>query len=239
MTDFITLACPSCGAKIQVVPGSNRYICDYCGSEHILESEHAPKKPGEVTPSTPVFQSRLIPVPNGVICNENAHGLRITRRWFSLKYIPLAFFCVAWDAFLVFWYGIAFSTNAPWIMVCFPIAHLAVGVGMTYSVLTGFINRTILEVTPGKLQLWHEPLPWTGEIKMDTGDLKQLYAREKTSRGQNGTSYSYELWMVSKDGSSRKLLSGLDSPDVPLYIEQQIESWLHIPDVPVAGELAR
>jgi hypothetical protein len=232
MADFITLACPSCGATIQVVPGSNRYKCDYCGSVHILD------KPGAVVEEAPVLKRSMVPVPKGVDVKENSLGLRITRRWFSLKYVPLAFFCVAWDAFLLFWYGAAFSTNAPWIMICFPIAHVAVGVGLTYSVITGFINRTILEVTPGKLQLWHEPLPWTGEVKMDTDDIKQLYSKEKSTRGENGTSYTYELWMVTRDGRSRKLLSGLDSSDVPLYIEQQIEAWLHIQDLPVAGELA-
>jgi len=232
MTDFTTLACPSCGAKIQILPGSNRYKCDYCGSEHYLEAASG------FTAPAPTTRRDLIPVPSGVVVKENELGLRITRRWFSLKYIPLAFFCVAWDSFLIFWYSMAFSTEAPWIMICFPIAHLAVGVGLTYYVITGFFNRTILEVTPGKMQLWHEPLPWAGEVKMDTSDLKQLYSKEKSSRGEHGTSYSYELWMVSKDGRSKKLLSGLDSPEVPLYIEQQIESWLHIPDMPVAGELA-
>jgi hypothetical protein len=232
MADFITLTCPSCGAKIQVVPGSNRYSCDYCGSEHILPG------PNEEVPPTPVnHQHGLIPIPNGVICKENQLGLRIVRRWYSLKYIPLAFFCMAWDAFLIFWYSMAFSTNAPWIMICFPIAHLAVGVSLTYSVITGFVNRTILEVTPGKLELWHEPLPWAGEVTLDTREIKQLYAQEKTSRGENGTTHTYELWMVAQDGRSRKLMSGLDSSDIPLYIEQQIESWLHIPDMPVAGEL--
>ena len=234
MADFITLACPSCGATIQVVPGSNRYVCSYCGSEHILDM------PGAVVPQAPapVAKRALVPIPKGVESKVNSLGLRITRRWFSLKFIPLAFFCVAWDSFLIFWYGVAFSGNAPWIMIVFPIAHVAVGLGLTYTVLTGFFNRSVLEVTPGKLQLWHEPLPWTGEVTMDTAQIKQLYSKEQTSRGQNGTSSTYELWVVTKDGRSRKLLSGLDSSDIPLYIEQQIENWLHIQDEPVAGELA-
>ncbi len=230
MAEFITLACPSCGGKVQVSPGSNRYACEYCGSEHILENSLAAAFPPQN------YQRTIIPVPNGVTVKENQQGLRIVRRWFSLKYIPLAFFCVAWDSFLIFWYGAVFSGNSPWIMAVFPIAHLVVGIGLTYSVLAGFLNRTVLEVTPKEFSVRHEPLLWPGEKTLITSDITQLFTKEKVSRGEH-TTFTYELWAVTRDGKSQKLISGLESSDVPQYLEQQLETWLQIADRPIAGEI--
>lgn len=36
MPDFITLACPSCGAKLEITNDLDRFVCSYCGQEHIV-----------------------------------------------------------------------------------------------------------------------------------------------------------------------------------------------------------
>jgi hypothetical protein len=38
-----------------------------------------------------------------------------------------------------------------------------------------------------------------------------------------------------KDGRKLDLVKNLESPDLAAYLEQQIESWLRIPDREVAG----
>lgn len=232
MSNFITLTCPSCGASIQVTEDANRYKCEYCGNEHLIKMEAAAAV--SLTP-----QRGLVPVPPGVSLEREKQTARIVQRWFSLKYVPMAFFCIAWDAFLIFWYGMAFSTNAPWIMIVFPIAHLAVGVGLTYSTLAGFINRTVLEVTKEDISIWFEPLPWMGEKTLKTADFKQFYSKENVSRGENGSTYTYQLFAVMKDGRSIKLLENLRSADMALFFEQQLETWLRIPDQQVPGEFSR
>jgi hypothetical protein len=133
MAEFITLVCPSCGGKVRVTPNTRSYICDYCGNEHLLtlSDKEAVEKP---------LERPEIPQPESITYEQDGRVLKIRRRWFSLKYVPLAFFCVAWDAFLVFWYAMALGEKgAPWIMVVFPIAHVAVGLGLTYSTLAGFL----------------------------------------------------------------------------------------------------
>jgi hypothetical protein len=230
MPKFITLTCPSCGGQMTVAPGTSRFTCDYCGNEHILKND--PSLP-------PVSERVLVPRPQSLTIEKEGRAIRFSRRWFSLKYIPLAFFCVAWDAFLLFWYGMAFRINGPWIMFVFPIAHLAVGIGLTYTTLAGFFNRTVLEVTAEEINVWHEPLPWSGEPRIQTADLQQLYCRDHRKHSSDGDTVSYELLAVTRDGHSVKLVSGLDSPDVALYLEQQLERGLRIADRPVAGELSR
>lgn len=133
----------------------------------------------------------------------------------------------------------ALGNHAPWIFVVFPIAHLAAGIGLTYSTLCGFVNRTVLEVTPEELSVWFEPLPWLGEKTIPVSHLKQLYCVEKPQRSESGTSHQYKLMAVTQDGRQMELLSNLDAPDIALFFEQQIEDWLKIPDRPVVGELRR
>ena len=36
MSDFITLSCPSCGAKLEITQDINRFACSSCGREHIV-----------------------------------------------------------------------------------------------------------------------------------------------------------------------------------------------------------
>ncbi|HTX80108.1 MAG TPA: hypothetical protein VMC62_10585 [Longilinea sp.] len=232
MSELITLTCPSCGGKIKVTSNATRFVCEYCGTESVV--------PGTLIAAASADQKRPeIAQPANVIVDQEMGMLKLERRWFSFKYIPVAFFCVAWDAFLFFWYGIAFSTGAPWIMIVFPVAHVAVGVGLTYSTLAGFINTTVLEINYQELTIKHGPLPWLGNVKIPIHDLKQLYTKPRVTSGENGSSTTYELYANTWNGRSMKLLSGLDSADVGLFIEQQVEGWLGIDDQPVPGELLR
>jgi DNA-directed RNA polymerase subunit RPC12/RpoP len=239
MPAFLTLNCPSCGAKTNILPGTERYICDYCGSEHLLQSNHDSNgfdKPSTTCHPTSAKKRMIVPQPQSVRITQDRQKLRLVRRWFSWKYIPLVFFCIAWDSFLLFWYSIAFSTNSPWIMIVFPIAHVAVGIGLTYSTLAGLINRTVVEVTPKFIEIWHEPLPWLGEGRYPTSQVTQLYSTEQINRGNDTVTRQYLLHAITQDGRQINLISNLESPDVALFIEQRIESWLKISDQPVAGE---
>lgn len=179
-----------------------------------------------------------LPRPREITLEKSYGRLEISWRWFSWKYIPLAFFCVAWDSFLCFWYSMAIGMpGVPWIMIVFPIGHLAVGVGLTYYTLAGFFNRSKLLVNQGVFSVRHDPLPWWGELNVPISEIDQLYCKEKHSSKNNSS--TYQLSVILKDERKKDLLSNLDSPEIGFYIEGQIENWLHIPDQPVRGEIPR
>ena len=145
------------------------------------------------------------------------------------------FFCVFWNGFLIVWHTIALSTGA-WFMSAFGLIHTAVGIGLLYFVIATFCNTTEIRAGSGRLSIRHRPIPWRGNQDIPTPGLKQLFCREKVSRGKNGTSTSYELEAVL-DGNTRKtLLKGLNDPNQALYIEQQLEKFLRITDQRVHGE---
>lgn len=177
--------------------------------------------------------------PSSVTRDTFGGQVTFRHRWFSPKFLFLTLFCVVWDGFLVVWYVMAFAGDAPLAFKLFPLLHLAVGVGLTYYTVAGYVNTTTVTLDRGHLGVRHGPLPWFGNLEMDAGRLRQLYCEEQVTRGRNGPRHSYHLKAVTRDGGRIRVVSGLDSPDVPLYLEQELEEWLKIRDEPVRGELAR
>jgi hypothetical protein len=162
----------------------------------------------------------------------------LERSWYSPTLFFLVFFCVAWDSFLFFWYSTALTVEGPpsLLMVIFPAAHVAVGVGLTYRTLAGFVNKTRVTVTPDELTVRHGPLPWRGNVSLPAAALTQLYCEETVTHGKNGTSRTYTLSAVLRDGRKIALIKALPEAAQALFLEQLIEERLGIRDAPVGGE---
>lgn len=231
------LKCPNCGSVLRsedLDAASGIIKCSYCKALATLPSVLGQSR-GEQG-----FRPRTeVPLPPGLTVEERGGVISITRRWFSAIVFFLIPFCIAWDAFLVFWYSMAFSGGAPWIMIVFPIAHVAVGIGLTYYVLATLLNRTVIFAGQGQLRIGHGPLPWRGGVDIAESDIKQLFCKMKASQGKNGSSVTYEVWAVMREGATRKLLNTGQSDDQALFIEQKLERVLGIKDGAVPGELPR
>jgi hypothetical protein len=228
MAEFVSLLCPSCGGRTDFTASSRQVTCQYCGNQHLFQLANQVPEPGAEQRRRP-----RQPRPRSVRIEQVNGELRLKWRWFTPKYIPMAFFCIAWDSFLIFWYGMAFGMQAPWIFIVFPIAHLAVGVGLTYATLAGFFNTTTVRLSDSTFMVQHDPLPWPGEVKVPVGQLQQFFCRAKS----DDSSRSYQLVAVLQDGQEIDLVSGLDGPNIAWFLEQQLEAHLRIADEPVAGEL--
>lgn len=83
----------------------------------------------------------------------------------------------------------------------------------------------------------HGPLPWLGNKDLDGSNLKQLYSKEKISQGRNSTTITYEVHALTANGRNEKRVSGLDSSEQALYIEQEIERYFRVEDTPVRGQI--
>jgi hypothetical protein len=175
-------------------------------------------------------------LPDKLAMAYTGSGFEISRKWFGWQIIFLTFFAIFWDGFLFFWYSMAFVTGSA-IMMLFPLIHVAVGIGITYTALAGWVNTTRITVNQGRIAVRHGPLPWIGQRDLDASDVKQLYSKEKISRGRNSTTTTYEVHAVTHTGKNVKLLSGLESSEQALYIEQEIERYFRIEDAPVKGQI--
>ena len=231
------LHCPSCGT---LIPASDINLdralakCQACNA--VLDLEEELRRQSKVKKTRP-----RIPQAPGILLEDTGQGMRLSYRWFSPLFIFLAFFCFAWDSFLVFWYSIVFFANGPWIwiMAAFPVLHLAVGVGLTYYTLAGFLNSTVLDVGQEELRVRHGPLPWRGNRTLPTQNIEQLYCQKKFTQTNENQSCWYSVHAVLKGGRQVPLLTGLQDRERALFIEQIVEEYLGLEDQPVGGELPR
>lgn len=184
---------------------------------------------GVLAPATVVADYRSYPV--------NALApVRIEYRWFQITTVFALFFALVWDSFLVFWYGFGFTMKAPWIMLAFPIGHVAVGVAITKAALAGLFNRTTFDLDSARLFVKTGPIrwPWTkGSITIAIANLRQLavlvHAGSKGGR-------TYGVIAHLHDGSTEELLAGLPDDRSARFIERAIERQLGLPDEPWLNE---
>ena len=249
------LTCGQCGAPFRAADlhlARGLAVCSACGGVQRL--------PGPVTsdaknhseaPPANRKTSADVPVPDRFTVEDDGRELTIRYGWFQWILLFLLFFAIAWDSFLVGWYWML--TSGPFggnndmpgpfklIFFVFPIAHVAVGIGLTYFVLAGFLNSTVVRVVDGMLSVRHGPLPWRGNLDLPSDEIEQIYCQNKlqTSRDEDGrssTSMSYEVHAVVA-GQKRKLLGGLRDADQALFVEQALERFLKIEDRAVPGEM--
>jgi len=165
--------------------------------------------------------------------------IEIVRIWFGRKVIFMTAFAIFWDGFLFMWYSKVDEWTNPMGFYYFPLIHVAVGIGLTYYVVAGWLNRTHILIGQGKIAVRHRPVPWIGEKTLEAADLRQLYAKDKVSHSRNDTSVTYEVRAVTRSGRNIELVSGLESSEQAVYIEQEIEKYLNIEDIPIKGEFGR
>lgn len=220
------MQCPSCGAASP----AGALVCEHCG-------RGLPREPGTgPRPAEPRSDKYQI--------EETGFETRIWWRWWSPLYIGVAIFAIAWNAFLFGWYAMAAGMPSEfgvmrYVMLIFPLAHVAVGAGMAYTALCGFLNRTVIAVGDGLLTVRHTPLPFAGQVSIPVSDVEQLYVVQTLHQGENTISQRYNLRALLTGNQSQDVLKGLDNPSDALFLEQTLERVLRITDRPVAGELPR
>lgn len=225
------IRCTSCGASVeadQVTGGARWVTCTYCWT--LLKTPPEAGAPEALRPK--------LPMPERFTVTEQSGTLSIVRRWYIAVAWFLVFFAMFWNGFLIVWFTMAIRSGA-WGMVAFGTLHAAVGIGLIYGTLALFLNRTTIRVAEGRLTVRHAPLPWTGNVDLDTTEIRQLYCKAKVHRGKNSTTTSYEVHLVRPDERSKLLVRGLTEPEQALYLEQELERFLRIRDAPVEGELSR
>jgi hypothetical protein len=212
--------------------------CRACNSVTSLDEQLSTAGSAGEKPSPPKERKRpKVPLPPHIQVDDTGSSLRIVRRWFSPGIIFLAVFCLCWDSFLVFWYTMAVKPGAPFMLKVFPILHVVVGVALTYTALAGFLNRTVIEATSEFLSVRHGPVPWPGKRTLPVEALDQLYCQEDSSSTSDGVRYSYRVNALMKGAKKVPLVTRLADRDQALFIEQELERWLHIKDRPVGGEM--
>lgn len=72
MSDFITLTCPSCSAKLQITNDVERFACGNCGNEHII------RRNGGIVSIAPIVES-LTEFKTSIDINNAEHAIKRLR----------------------------------------------------------------------------------------------------------------------------------------------------------------
>jgi hypothetical protein len=172
------------------------------------------------------------------------HFIRIVRKWFGPKIVYFSLFAILWNSFIFFYIQDlvqqCFFVKAPSTakITFIPIAHILVGIILTYYVIAGYLNKTVIRVDNENIRVKHRPIPFFfGNKKLDSSGIKQRYSKEKMGYGQDRNNIThYELRAITIDKGDVKLLR-LDSPKQALFVEKAIEKFLRIEDKSVKGEV--
>lgn len=175
--------------------------------------------------------------PDSIIVENKHHEQSFIIKHFSPTAFFLLFFCIAWDSFLFFWYFGEASESMPLIHKIFPIAHVAVGIGLTYYTICLFINKTKISIQGGQLIVKDFPLPMGNSKVIPHDDITQFYVQEKVTKNEDSSSISYILMAITKNKKLKKVIKGLNEKEEGLYLEQELEKNLKIKPQPVKGEV--
>lgn len=232
----IALKCPACDAPLSAPDGRGQFYCQFCGTPVTVPSLSSAQQSTSVDEPKPA-----VAIPEKLQVEEWGDELRISWRWFQLAGLFLIPFCIAWNAFLIGWYSMAFSDIGPpgpmkFIMLVFPLAHVAVGLGLLYACLVLLFNSTSIRVAQGRLEIRHGPIPAPGNRIVSVDDIEQLYVKHERHPGKNSTTHQYPLLARLKSGQQIKLLPKISDLDVSRAVEQLIEAHLRIEDNSVPGE---
>lgn len=178
-----------------------------------------------------------VPIPERFVDREEAGRYVISWPWFKPQLLLQLLFVIAWNSFLYVWYrGALDNEKTNWGQILFPIAHVAVGVTLTYSTLAGFLNRTTIETTRGRLKISHGPVPWLGR-ELPVSSIQQIFCEARVVNGENNSTTYYDVSALLKDGKKRKLITNLTDLDQALFVEQRLEKAMKIADARVPGEI--
>ncbi len=179
-----------------------------------------------------------IGIPAQMNTQRDTHHLQITRKWFDMKWVILTPFVIAWDAFLFYWYFMAFSApQIDLLPILFPILHVLLGIILTYLLFAGFLNTTTIIVTSSVVSVKHSPIPFWGNKRVASKTLLQLYCKKEVFWHHLQRITTFSVRAITSDRKNITLLSGLNIAEQALFIEQEIETFLGIEDKPVKGEI--
>lgn len=157
---------------------------------------------GATSQDTPSYRSATAP-------------MVLARRWRSADLARLAFmvpFCLFWDGFLVVWYSVILShfgepSGPSLAFVLFPLMHVAIGLGITYSTLASLLNSTTVRVEGDVASVVHGPLPWRGNLRLSLEGARGVFVRQQGPLGRASDPWS--VLVDTRDSAASVLIGGL------------------------------
>jgi hypothetical protein len=163
----------------------------------------------------------MMEIPSGVKMRPLSDGVRIS-------WPPLPPYWLVLAGFLLFTAIILVGNLKDFGSV---VLFLLVLAGFFYVTGLVFINRSVLHISWREMTISCGPLPYKSQRQFDPHEIRQVYVRLE----RVGRTTTYGVYALDRSGDHLRLWSVADG-QVALYLEQEIERFLGIPDEVVRGE---
>lgn len=239
------MICRNCGAGLEAdrIDASLRVItCSHCGSLHNIPNGGFDHHSGDISAAETTKPERAESTKPRNIEIALPSRFKVQRTENSME--------VTWSAGRLF-HGVVLTIMAAGVMRAALTSEvpllLILSAGLLYYAAVRVFNKHRIRVDAGRLQVTQGPLPWPGVRKLDSKDVKQLFAIERETRIESGNQNNsgnrknrvrkyYRLSANTHTNGRVTILNGLNDPLQALWLEQEIERVLGIRDEQVSGE---
>ncbi len=218
------LDCIHCGARIPIenIRTDLRYArCRACGTLSGLEPKARVRK--DFAP------------PDGLVLTKTNLAVAMTWRWTRVNAVVCAGGALV-IALLTFLGGESIDELLAKRLHFWGSATLAAV--FTYLAVAFAVNSSHLMASRDLITLRHGPLPMLGSLQLRGDDVEQLVCRENRVQTRSGEKVSYSVHAILREGGEKLLVDGRETPELPLFIEQELEELLGLRDMPATGEPA-
>lgn len=177
------LVCPKCGVAItgaDIDLGRGIGVCRPCGELVPLPSAGVGGPFIAPTAAAVVYRPEDFRIVEDTSDTRYVAAIAPSR----LAALPLLFFALFWDGFMIVWYAIAITGHV-WVMGLFGLLHLGVGIAMTYSVLVKLFNTTRLRIENGRLHFGSGPIPKRGKVDLPVDAIDSFTVGSKLQTTRN------------------------------------------------------
>ena len=169
-------------------------------------------------------------LPKGFELNYFDEYMQITRVWHSFNTLFVLIGALIFNGVWMTngFFEILFS-DRELLLKLFCLSFIVIGIGLIYFTIATWLNKTQIYVSKNAIEIKHKPVPWPGNKRIETGNLKQLYVK-KVHRGSrnNNPSYSYSVLGLTTENQQFKLITGLQRHQHAHFIERKVEGYLGI-----------
>ncbi len=198
------------------------------------------------TPNLQKNQLTVVAKPHGsrvkVTNTSQMLEIVIPPRGFHLGLIPIILGAIAWNFWLVNWYGISFANwnSFGWFTALFAVGHLVVGLGMIWTIISTLFGTIRLSITQSKisrsleifgLRYW---LPLTAPRQNITKvEITSVSYKKRHKGGLIKVPPQINIWAGTKKFALGNSIMGnsiilLTRPELD-WLAQELRSWLNLP----------
>lgn len=210
--------------------------CNACNSVFSLEEAAFEKR----RRGYPIFF-----VPEGTEVLKLFSSLEITTSWlrsskkdkFKFDFIFATIFSIVSS---VAFFGGLLAGSA--LLSIFSSFFLVASLILLYLFLANLINKTVIRIEEETLSIQHKPLKFISwkNRRIPLKTIRQLFVKEYNSNRSvnNEPLKAYGLYILTGEDKEIKIIEDMNK-ETSLYIEQEIEEFLTIPDQRIRGELEK